>query len=77
VGEQWRIDLHAPAHSVVYAISRHDKTDLGQAGFGRTDDNGLLTIRGTFDKTDVGQWLENWYAEGLYVGQLGFTVKAK
>ena len=75
VGESFTVAISGTPGTSIYAVARHDGKDNGQAGFGVIPASGTLAISGSFGVADKGTWIENWYAQGNYIGQIAFTVE--
>ncbi len=75
VGESYSLVITGKLGTSIYVVSTHDGRELPQAGFGVVPASGKLTITGSFSASDKGAWIENWYAQGNYIGQVAFTVE--
>jgi hypothetical protein len=75
VGEQFTVQIFGPPGVAIYAVAKHNGQDNGQAGFGVIPASGTLLISGSFGVADSGTWIENWYAQGNYIGEIAFTVE--
>ncbi len=75
VGESFKVQIFGPAGVAIYAVAKHNGVNNGQAGFGTIPATGQLVITGTFGVADRGTWIEDWYAQGNYIGEIAFTVE--
>ncbi len=75
VGESFTVAITGPPGVSIYAVATHNGVNNGQAGFGVIPPSGTLMIGGSFGVADKGPWIENWYAQGNYIGQVAFTVE--
>lgn len=74
VGDAWTLRVSGSPNSAVTGAARQDGRDMGSTGYGSTDSQGLLVIRGTMGAEHVGTWVEKWTVNGM-TADLTFTVQ--
>lgn len=77
VGDNWTLRISGTPNSDVKASAQFNGAGGdGETNFGKTDSQGLLTIRGQFKAAEVGQWRQKWTVNGMSASH-SFTVMPK
>jgi len=75
VGDQWSLSITGTPGATVMGSASQNGASASSSVMGTTDENGNLTLTGTFGSGDVGTWNETYQVGAGAPASLSFTVQ--